>query len=834
MAHDVFISHSAKNKTTADAVCAMLESVGIRCWIAPRDVLPGMEWGECIIDAIEQTRVMVLIFTADANASPQIRREVERAVNHGVAILPLRMEDVLPGKALEYFIGNVHWLDAIQPPLEAHLEQVAGTIKTLLARIPREPNHPPAARTSAPGLAGMAAPDSSSTSAAALTEAMRAVAEPPEAPEVPPLASDSHPADAKPQGAGASRGFEVPQAAPGQNPRQRKFASLHPWLAAWIAVVAGGALLVIGLIVWPRAGAPPEDVTPLPLISTGNSCCPTFSPDGTKVAFGWTGEQDTKWEIYVEQIGAPGNPIKLTASPPGVYWGAIDAAWSPDDRWIAYRRNRLDGGSDLILIPPMGGAERWVADWSGTVNPPGWSPDGKWLAFPQKDSPMGTSIWAIAIDTGERRRLTTFPATLPNGAGQAGSSGTGKGLGDGEPSFSPDGRSLAFCRVVNDSVYELYVQPLTRDLRPAGEPKLVTSQEYPYVDGNPQWTADGRSLVYSAGVPGFLWQVRVSGKQAPRRLSYPAAALQPAIARKPPRLAYPWWITNVNLWRLDVRTGERRPFIGSNPAVWDRNVYPQYSPDGRRIAFGSSRSGSNEIWTCDADGMNCQQLTSFRGPYVEAPRWSPDSRWIALDSRASGNAELYVIAADGGAPRRMTNTRYDNVLPSWSHDGRWIDFASDRSGRYEVWRIPREGGDAIQVTHAGGYASFESPDGKYLYYTKFNPEGPTPLFRMPAGGGVEVQVIPGIESWQLFCVTSKGVYFIPSPPGANTIRFLDAASGKVSTVATLARPASAGLAGLTPAAPVAGGLAVSPDGAYIVWSQLDRDTLDLMMVEGFH
>lgn len=136
MAHDVFISHSEKNKTTGDAVCAMLESEGIRCWIAPRDVTPGMEWSECIIDAIEQTRVMVLVFTTDANTSPQIRREVERAVNHGVAILPLRIEDVLPGKALEYFIGNVHWLDALTPPLESHLKQLAAAIKLLLTRLP--------------------------------------------------------------------------------------------------------------------------------------------------------------------------------------------------------------------------------------------------------------------------------------------------------------------------------------------------------------------------------------------------------------------------------------------------------------------------------------------------------------------------------------------------------------------------------------------------------------------------------------------------------------------------------------------------------------------------
>jgi TIR domain len=153
MAHDVFICHSAKDKTTADAVCAMLESNGIRCWIAPRDVTAGMEWSECIIDAIEECRVMVLVFTTNANESPQIRREVERAVNRGVAILPLRIEDILPGRALEYFIGNVHWLDAMTPPLESHLQNLAGTVKILLGRLPQHVAPMPHAATPQPPVA---------------------------------------------------------------------------------------------------------------------------------------------------------------------------------------------------------------------------------------------------------------------------------------------------------------------------------------------------------------------------------------------------------------------------------------------------------------------------------------------------------------------------------------------------------------------------------------------------------------------------------------------------------------------------------------------------------
>jgi TIR domain-containing protein/uncharacterized protein DUF1566 len=132
MAHDVFISHSSKDKAVADAVCATLEQHHIRCWIAPRDIGPGQEWGESIVTAIHSSRVMVLIFSASANESPQIRREVERAVHKSVVIVPMRIEDVLPQKSLEYFIGAVHWLDAFNKPLENYLENLAGVVSGIL------------------------------------------------------------------------------------------------------------------------------------------------------------------------------------------------------------------------------------------------------------------------------------------------------------------------------------------------------------------------------------------------------------------------------------------------------------------------------------------------------------------------------------------------------------------------------------------------------------------------------------------------------------------------------------------------------------------------------
>ncbi len=153
MPHDAFISYSTHDKAAADATCAALEASGIRCWIAPRDIMPGAEWGEAIIDDINQCRVVILIFSANANESPQIRREIERAVNKGVPIIPLRIQDIAPTRSLEYFIGTVHWLDALTPPLESHLRRLVETVKALLQIDPTPP------RLASPGIvSGATAP----------------------------------------------------------------------------------------------------------------------------------------------------------------------------------------------------------------------------------------------------------------------------------------------------------------------------------------------------------------------------------------------------------------------------------------------------------------------------------------------------------------------------------------------------------------------------------------------------------------------------------------------------------------------------------------------------
>jgi hypothetical protein len=129
---DVFISYPNQDKKAADAACAALEADGIRCWIAPRDVAPGADWAAAIIDALDRCRVMLLIFSSNTNESRQIYREVQRAVDRNIPIVPLRIENIEPTRSLAYFLGPVHWLDAFTPSLEPELKRLSAAVKSHL------------------------------------------------------------------------------------------------------------------------------------------------------------------------------------------------------------------------------------------------------------------------------------------------------------------------------------------------------------------------------------------------------------------------------------------------------------------------------------------------------------------------------------------------------------------------------------------------------------------------------------------------------------------------------------------------------------------------------
>lgn len=132
MRHAVFISHASRDKTAADAMCARLEQVGLPCWVAPRDIQPGSSYGAAILNAITHAQVMVVILSTQANLSRHVIKEVERAISKGIPVIPFRIENAVPSQDLEYFLSAEHWLDAIIPPLDQHLEKLGGAIHSLL------------------------------------------------------------------------------------------------------------------------------------------------------------------------------------------------------------------------------------------------------------------------------------------------------------------------------------------------------------------------------------------------------------------------------------------------------------------------------------------------------------------------------------------------------------------------------------------------------------------------------------------------------------------------------------------------------------------------------
>jgi hypothetical protein len=149
---EVFVSYSQPDRVCAFELVSTIEDLGIECWIAPRDVSPSADWAAEIIDAISAARVMILIFSASSNDSPQVRREVERAVHKQLTVLPFRIEDVLPSKSLEYFLSSQHWMDAFPPPREPHYARLGAHLKRQLAR-PATPAPPtPSSTRPAPAL----------------------------------------------------------------------------------------------------------------------------------------------------------------------------------------------------------------------------------------------------------------------------------------------------------------------------------------------------------------------------------------------------------------------------------------------------------------------------------------------------------------------------------------------------------------------------------------------------------------------------------------------------------------------------------------------------------
>ncbi|MEW5915489.1 MAG: protein kinase [Gemmatimonadota bacterium] len=593
----------------------------------------------------------------------------------------------------------------------------------------------------------------------------------------------------------------------------------------WMLAALIPALGVAAFVAWRawQTSAPMAALRAVPLTTLrGVVRYPAFSPDGDRVAFTWNGERRGNPDIYVQQINA-GTPLRLTADSANDY----NPVWSPDGQWIAFLRSQSEPSrSEVRLVPPLGGSERKISDIhvrGGTlVTPPylTWCPDSKCLIV--TDSPgegIPDALFRLELDTGEKRQLT-FPKT--------------PAVGDMSPTVSPDGRRLVFRRMAGLFVGELYTIPLDANATAAGAEQRLTAArvnaEYP------SWLPNNRELVYSAR--SSLWRLDINGGE-PARLPFVGEyGVMPVVSAarpgRPSQLVYVRSFEDGNIWRIDIpEIGGAADSIGA-PSITSTRLedMPQLSPDGRRVAFTSDRTGDWEIWVSDLDGSNAVALTSMKAVASGYPHWSPNGDEIVFHSNLEGQWDVYAISSSGGAARRLTDHPATDDFPSYSRDGKWIYFSSNRTSSHEqtLWKVAVAGGEAVQVTTTPAYAALESPDGASIYYVE-TLDRPSALRRMPVTGGTAEKVLDGVYLAN-YAVLQSGIYYLDRASGAAGIHYVDLPSAETSLryfefATKRSRTVARGLGSVD--LPIA----VSADGRTIFYPRIDSGIHDLLLVSNF-
>jgi Tol biopolymer transport system component len=586
-------------------------------------------------------------------------------------------------------------------------------------------------------------------------------------------------------------------------PSERSGFVLKHKLAAVLGVsivLSAGALLMK-----PKKALVDQAVLPIRFTTfPGSEISPVFSPDGGRVAFAWNGNPTHRFQICIQTVDSH-RLSQLTKGPRDSY----SPAWSPSGDRIAFLRSGLGQTTSVVVLPASGGAEREITTlnlagtpWNRDLT---WSPDGQWLASTANLSDKGSGVMLISFDTGKQRLLTHPPG----------------GAMDMMPVFSSNGRAIAFVRDNYRDRGQLEWLRLRSDLTPDGEAEQL---DYPLCRGeaqlcvDPWWTPRGQEIVFTArsGGIGRIWRAAVPHGRPQLLESIGEGASHPAISPAGDRLVYEQVMRDQNIYVADLaRAGESAPAIVST--LRDQN--PSVSPDGKRVAFESNRSGRDEIWVSDPDGSNAQALTSFNGPITGSPNWSPDGSSIAFDSVNSG-PQIYLMEANGAHRRQMTSDSGFNAMPAWSPDGKWVYFTSRRSGDHQIWRMPATGGAETQLTHEGGAAPLPSSDGRWIYYMKAT-SPMTSLWRVSAEGGPEFEVVRTVF-YRAAALAVSGIYYFTRsdeirPP---SLEYLDLPSGRVRRVFTVSKP-------------VGSGMSLSPDQHHLFYTLIDTEESDLRLLGSF-
>lgn len=506
-------------------------------------------------------------------------------------------------------------------------------------------------------------------------------------------------------------------------------------------LIAGGVLIVVVLVVsaWLLATRgeqqAPEPVafrtTPITRLP-GKEYQPAISPDGKSVAFLHTEEGFSAPAIWVT-AAIDSSPRPLTKAP-GHH---SSPCWSPDGAGVAFLRTGR-AGTDVVMVNVADGAERLI----GSLAPPvygldnrllDWSPDGEWLAVSHVESPgRPVVIFLMSVSTGEKRVLTS---PVPSS------------MGDVDPRFSPDGKSVSFVRMFTRSHQEVLVVPVG-----GGEPRPI-AQLGKRISSH-DWMPDGSAVVVASDLRGDfrLWRLPVN-------VSDPASAMQPigvsgefpiqlSVARKGQALVWAALHQDRNVWRFDLRDKSWKRLIASTA----QDASPVYSPGGDRICFRSDRSGEEQLWVVNADGSNPVQVTRGTAVKPSVGKWRPDGKAIVFNNPQT--FDIYIAEEIAGA-WAVRSTGASGVHPVFSADGRWI-----YAGGSFLGRIPAAGGPAERLADIRSEALVASADGKYLYFAR--EPNDTSLWRLSLATRQPERVLdrmlPGCTScWAL---ARDGVYYL--------------------------------------------------------------------------
>ncbi len=570
----------------------------------------------------------------------------------------------------------------------------------------------------------------------------------------------------------------------------------------WIALSGAGlATALIGAAFYSRRRAPAPSLDAFAVTAfSGREDHPAFSPDGKQLAYIWDGEPGHS-AVYTQGQNAE-SAVRLTHSDVS----EACPVWSSDGREIAFLRGIGQDRIEIRIRNLATGTEESVAELNAyRSSTPGlsWSPDGQWLASAEASGDAEISrLVVVSRRTREKRVFRPVSGTH---------------MSRWWPVFSRDGKKIAFANSLEGASSDVYVAdfPERAERRVTFDNTLVRGIA---------WTADDSSLViasYREKGRCSLWRVPLNGGVPDRLTEGGSESWSPDVSPVAQKLVFSRHVENVNIW--PYRPGQeapKEPWISSSGL----NSTPRFSPDGKRIAFRSNRSGRSEIWIFDNESKQSRRLTFFNGPVTGSPRWSPDGKRIAFDSRKFGHADIFVVDAEGGEPQRFTSGDSNEMLPAWSPDGQYIYFTTDREGFLSVWKKPAAGG-AEQLVRRHATAPFASPDGKYLYYARgANEPG---LWRADLSSDGEEPVLPDLRPgmWGSWALSPDGIYFV-DPPGKDqggngTLRRL-AADGSITVLDQIPHPVLWD-----------GGLAVSPDGRMVLCAQMDRNDSDLFVVSGF-